>query len=294
MRQQRIDQEIFDILKRQFERGKGVSRHTKKNRGSFSSQSNSIHAKKTFETYRQQGKAFAKCTRETLGIRKLKDLKLTDVGQWLEHRQNLGDSPYTLKTRAAAMAKILQCSSNDFGFNFPIRKSEDIKRSRHKVKMDDRIDEEKCADIITVAKGTGMRRVELQRLKPSQLEVRDGQAYIHGVKGKNGLFRTVPVLKEHNNAVIAVFKRCETKKVFPYEIPTYIDVHSYRGEYAKAMYDQILAEKKASGEEVPLDYHTRGTVKISISRAVVEEVSPTLGHKRISVTIAHYLKHKFA
>ena len=294
MRTQRIDQEIFDILTAQFKRGKGESRHEKKQKGAFSAQSNFVHAKNTYKTYRQQSKTFAKYARETLGIRRLKDLALTDVGKWLEYRQGCGDSPSTLKTRAAAMAKVLRCSSTDFGFKCPIRKSEDIKRSRNPVKMDDRLNEEIHADIITIAKGTGMRRVELQRLKPEQLEIRGGQAYITGVHGKNGLIRTVPVLKEYNDSVITIIKKCETEKMFPKKIPTYIDVHGYRGEYAKSMYDQILAEKKEKGEEIKLDYHTRGAVKISISKEIVAQVSPALGHKRISVTVTNYLKHHFA
>jgi len=294
MRTQRIDQEIFDILKRQFKDGKGVSRHAKKQKGVFSAQTNTVHAKDTFETYRQQSKTFAKYARGTLGIRRLKDLQLTDVGKWLEYRQECGDSASTLKTRAAAMAKVLQCSSTDFGFKSPIRNSDEIKRSRLPVKMDKRLNEEIHADILMVAKGTGMRRVELQRLKPEQLEIRDRQAYITGVHGKNGLERTLPVLKKYNDAVIAIIERCETSKVFPFKIPAYIDVHSYRGEYAKAMYDQILAEKKEKGEEIKLDYHTRGAVRISLDRSIVGEVSKTLGHKRIGVTVTNYLKHHFA
>ena len=293
MRTQRIDQEMFDILKRQFERGKGVSRHGQKQKGVFTAQTNTIHSKSTFKTYRQQSKAFCKWAREA-GIRKLKDLKLTDVGCWLEERQKIGDSAYTLKTRAAAMAKILQCSSTDFGFKFPVRKSEDIKRSRNTVKSDSRLDEKKHENIITVAKGTGMRRVELQRLSPSQLEIKDGQAYIVDVHGKGALIRTIPVLKAYQNNVIKIIQNCETGKVFKQKIPTYIDVHSYRGEYAKAMYDQILADKKEKGEEIKLDYHTRGAVKISLDRTIAGEVSKTLGHKRVSVTVTHYLKHHFA
>ena len=294
MRPQRIDQEIFDILKRQFENGKGMSRHAKKQKGVFSAQTNTIHAKDTYKTYRQQSKVFSKYARETLNIRRLKDLKLTDVGTWLTYRLEIGDSPSTLKTRAAAMAKVLQCSSTDFGFKCPIRRSEDITRSRNAVKMDDRLNEELHADVLTIAKGTGMRRVELQRLKTFQLAIRDGQAYITNVHGKNGLIRTVPVLKKYNDAVITIIKKCEAVKVFSFKIPTYIDIHSYRGEYAKAMYDQILAEKKARGEEIKLDYHTRGAVKISVSREIAAQVSPALGHKRISVTVTNYLKHHFA
>ena len=293
MRTQRIDQEMFDILKRQFERGKGVSRHGQKQKGVFTAQTNTIHSKSTFKTYRQQSKAFCKWAREN-NIRKLKDLKITDVGRWLEERQKIGDSAYTLKTRAAAIAKILQCSSTDFGFKFPVRKSEDIKRSRNTVKSDSRLDEKKYENIITVAKGTGMRRVELQRLTPSQLEIKDGQAYIVDVHGKGALIRTIPVLKAYQDAVVDIIKKCETDKVFTQKIPTYIDVHSYRGEYAKAMYDQILIEKTTKGEEVKLDYHTRGAVKISVNRAIVAEVSKTLGHKRLSVTVTNYLKHHFA
>lgn len=293
MRTKRIDQEMFDILTRQFQAGKGVSRHEVKQQGVFSAQTNMIHSKRTFQTYRQQCKAFCRYARETLGVRKLKDLSLTHVKAWLEERQNLGDSPYTLKTRAAALAKVLRCSSTDFGFDFPIRKSEDIKRSRGVVKMDFRLDRKKYADIITVAKGTGMRRVELQRLKPSQLEIRDGRAYVVNVRGKGDLVRAVPVLREYQGTVAAIFNKCETEKVFPNKIPTYIDVHSYRGEYAKAMYDEVLDYKVAKGEEVKLDYHTRGKVRISISRAVTAEVSLALGHKRVGVTVLHYLKHHF-
>ena len=126
------------------------------------------------------------------------------------------------------------------------------------------------------------------------MEIRDGQAYITDVHGKNGLERAIPVLKNYNDAVIVIIKKCETTKVFPFEIPTYIDVHGYRGEYAKAMYDQILAEKIAKGEDVTPDYHTRGAVKISANRATVAEVSKTLGHARVGVTITNYLKHHFA
>ena len=102
------------------------------------------------------------------------------------------------------------------------------------------------------------------------------------------------MLDKYNDAVIAVFNKCETKKVFQNEIPTYIDVHGYRGGYAKEMYEQILADRKEKGEEIKLDYHTRGAVKISLDRSIVKEVSPALGHARISVTITHYLKHHFA
>ena len=292
-RTRRIDQEIFDILARQFQAGKGVSRHATKQKGVFSAQSNRIHSKRTFQTYRQQGKAFAKWAREG-GIRTLKDVDLSDVGRWLEDCQKAGNSPYTLKTRAAAMAKVLQCSSTDFGFVFSIRKSEEIRRSRGAVKMDARVDERKYADVITVAKGTGMRRVELQRLKAAQLEIREGRAYIVGIHGKGDLVRVAPVLKAHQDAMIAVFKRCGTEKVFPKSIPTCIDIHSYRGEYAKAMYDEILAARKAAGIPVTPDYHTRGNVKIAVNKATVKEVSKALGHQRIGVTITHYLKHQFA
>ena len=294
MRTKRIDQEVFDILTRQFERGKGMSRHTTKKKGVFSAQSNKIHSKTTFKTYRQQSKAFCRYARETLDIHKFKDVSAIDVRLWLEDCQSNGDSPYTLKTRAAAMAKVLQCNSTDFGFDFPLRKSENIKRSRGTVKSDERLDEEKYAGIITVAKGTGMRRIEMKRLKKEQLEIRDGQAYITEVHGKGDLIRTIPVLKKYNDAVIEIIQKSKTKKVFPDPIQTHIDIHSYRGGYAKAMYDQILAEKKKNGEEVKSDYHTRGEVKISVNRAVVAEVSKTLGHTRINVTITHYLKHHFA
>jgi integrase len=160
--------------------------------------------------------------------------------------------------------------------------------------MDERLNEEKQADVITVAKGTGMRRVELQRLRPELLEIRDGKAYVSAINGKNGLIRKVPVLEKYQEAVIAVFETCKTEKVFPGEIPTYIDIHSYRGGYAKEMYEQVLAKKAVTGEDVSPNYHTRGEIRISLNKAALSEVSKALGHKRISVSVAHYLKHHFA
>ena len=94
--------------------------------------------------------------------------------------------------------------------------------------------------------------------------------------------------------MIDVFKRCETEKIFPDKIPTYIDIHGYRGGYAKEMYDQVLAKKTDKGKDVSPDYHTRGEVKISLNKAVLSEVSRALGHKRIGVSVTHYLKHHFA
>lgn len=269
-----------------------MSRHAVKQKGSFSVQSNRIHSKNSFRTCRQQSKAFAKWARAN-DIRTLKQVKLSDVGRWLEECQKMGNSPHTLKTRASAMAKVLQCHNTDFGFELPKRNSEEITRSRNPVKMDERLNEEKEADIITVTKGTGMRRVELQRLRPELLEIRNGKAYISEIHGKGGLIRQAPVLEKYQEAVIDVINRCDTQKVFPKKIPTHIDIHSYRGEYAKKLYDQILAKKIVKGEDVTPDYHTRGETKISLCKSVVSEVSKALGHNRINVTVTHYLKHHF-
>ena len=65
-------------------------------------------------------------------------------------------------------------------------------------------------------------------------------------------------------------------------------------QHAKEMYEQVLAKKAAKGEDVTPDYYTRGEVKISLNKAALSEVSKALGHKRISVSVAHYLKHHFA
>lgn len=292
-RSKRIDQEIFDVLQLQFKNGKGVKRHGIKPKGVFSIQSDLIHSKNTFDTYRQHGKAFAKWARAK-GIRHLKEVKKGDIAEWLEERRALGDSPDILKTRGAALAKIFGCSSTDFGFTFPVRKSEHIKRSRGKVKMDGRFNKKLHEDIVTIAKATGLRRSELQRVQKSQVEIRDGRAYISQIKGKGGLIRDIPVLLKYQDAVIRIFDGCRGKKLFIGKIPTYIDIHSYREEYAKAYYDEIVAAMQARGEKVPLDYRTRGMARVSLNKNVVQQVSLALGHKRVGVTVTNYLKHHFS
>lgn len=182
------------LLTAQFQDGFGKSRHGTKQKGQFSKQSDKIHSKNTFNTYRQQGKAFAAYAKQH-GYRHLRDIPLEFAAQWLSERSARGDSPSTLKTRGAALAKIFRCSLTDFGFKFPVRSSDEITRSRGEKKMDSRLNEELHKNTITLAKGCGFRRHELQKLRRDQLDIRaDGSVCIKDVKGKGGRIRDIPVL----------------------------------------------------------------------------------------------------
>lgn len=78
--------------------------------------------------------------------------------------------------------------------------------------MDERLNEKIYADIITVAKGTGMCHIELKRLKKEQLEIKDGRTYIFFAHGEGSLRREIPVLKIHQAAVIDIFNKSKNEK----------------------------------------------------------------------------------
>lgn len=61
-----------------------------------------------------------------------------------------------------------------------------------------------------------------------------------------------------------------------------IDNHSFRREYAKKLYDELVEEKESEGEEIVEDY--RG-----YNKYLILEVSKNLGHEREDVIIESYL-----
>ena len=73
------------------------------------------------------------------------------------------------KSIASSLAKLYNCSSNDFGVKFEDRKREDITRSRT---VPDPKTEEKARDVIDFIKGSGLRRHEILKLKKEDVAER--------------------------------------------------------------------------------------------------------------------------
>ncbi len=94
---------------------------------------------------------------------------------------------------------------------------------------------ENNADILVFAKASGLRRHELAAIRLEQIKRNsDGSETLCAVKGKGGKVRDIDVLSGKEEAVLKFAGNPTGKPVFA-SVPSYMDVHSCRREYAKAM-----------------------------------------------------------
>lgn len=242
-----------------------------------------IYSHKTYESYIKHINYYLRWCQDTYHCRTLEQCR-THVDEWLTLRTEQGLSAYTLKLEAAALAKLYQEPTTHF-ITTPDRRRADITRSRGYVKRDYGFSLEKHRDIVDFCRGTGLRRAELTALTGDQLVIRDGEPYI-AVTGKGGRYREAPVIGPHQAEIVARMQRAGHDRVWQ-SVPSHMDVHSYRSEYATAIYTAYARE------DIPIEdrYYCRtdrqGTV---MDRQAMMAASQALGHSRVSVVAGHYIR----
>ena len=94
-------------------------------------------------------------------------------------------------------------------------------------------------------------------------------------------------LNEYRDRVIEIMDRAGEGFVFP-TVPNGMDVHSYRAEFATAMYKRLARPvfRIPDSERYYCRKDRKGTV---LDKRAMLEVSRALGHNRISVIAEHYL-----
>ncbi len=258
-----------------------------------------IHSDKTRSTYRGIALRYVQWARSTLGIMHLADLDADAdyyVSLYLETRRAAGDSAYTLKTIRSALRlfhgpafdpderaeRVRQLGA---GVALPVRRREEITRSRRPVAMDRQIALERYASILAFARATGLRRRELEAVRVGDVRAgRDGAIIVDVSNGKGGKRRSVPVLSGHEDDVLDVIIGREPDEVIFERVPVRIDVAAIRACYARALYCENGARLLPSPEgRLP-----RGSV--DVARAGV--VAQALGHSplRIDTVVRHYLR----
>ena len=158
--------------------------------------------------------------------------------KWLQYNIDKGLSSYTIKLQLAALSKLYSCTSKDFDIQTPSRLRSNITRSRKEVARDKMFSIEANKNIITFARCTGLRRAELAQIRSSDLLMVGGKPYLLITRGsKGGKYRLSPVVgsKEEVDLVIALCKNANGK-VFK-RVPSKMDVHSFRAEYTKRVYN---------------------------------------------------------
>lgn len=272
----------------------GHSKHYDKTHGGIQDK---IYSWSTYRAYLKHCGYFVKYCKEKHGCRIVEDCQ-PYVDEWLENRQEL--SAYTQKLEASALAKLFGCTTKDF-IQTASRERKNITRSRGEKVRDKHFSEEKNADFVEFCRSTGLRRAEISALTGDKLFYRNGKPYISVSSGsKGGRYREVPVIG-NTDVVVRLMRTSGSAKVWDH-VPSNADVHSYRSDYATALYDSLARPI----DEIPFDRVNKGTGRKyqsevyicrgdrkgeKFDKVAMLQTSKALGHNRISVIAGHYIRH---
>jgi len=257
----------------------GESKHLAKQSKEFSG---GIYSWSTYRNYLAKSCAFVKWTKEQHGCISLEESR-EYVDKYLRSRIDSGYSPYTQKHIACALAKLYGCSTTDF-IRTQTRHRRDITRSRMgKAKFS----ESKNQEFVDFCRATGLRRHEIKSLKPENLRYDEstGRYMLVNIKGKGGRLRDCPILSM--KAAERIQSTPAGQNVWG-KIPSRADIHSYRADYCKAIYNTHAWPIS----EIPMRdrYYCRSDRKgVVYDRHAMRIASMALGHNRISVIAGHYL-----
>ena len=246
-----------------------------------------IHSFKTRSTYQEHAIRFVKWARSTHHIISLAQLDpvANDLAtEYLQQQLTESKSPYTLQVERAALRLFFGDRQLAASVALPRRARERITRSRGPVAHDRHIQLANWQPLIRFLQATGLRRQELRNLHCSDILLdQGGQLLVHVKNGKGGLERNVPVLPGHESDVLSMKEGREPEALVFVRIPKHLDVHSYRREYAQALYLYY-----APGRHLP---PVTGRLKRSeYEYDAAQRASWALGHRRVSVVLDHYLR----
>lgn len=284
---QGIARDIYAILHAKYAAGRGQDRHADKKTGDDVRR---IYSTRTYQTYRQQGKAFAAYAKAH-GCKTLDQAREVVPG-YLQSLIDEGKSGYSVRTAASAIGKVYGVDYNSFGIEMPERKRSEIKNNRGQSKMiaSGHISEETAEKYASILRCIGLRRSEALLARGTDLIEKDGSYYIHVPRGKGGKERTAIIqgTAAEIEAVVQKFKEAGKGRVWPAGIPKDVPIHRYRSQYAERVYRACARPVEAlQGHD---RYFCRNDLKgLIYDRQALAYVSKQLGHSRVGVVAVNYL-----
>ena len=313
----------------------GESRHEAKMNGTYK---NKIFAFKTYKTYWEQTRYFIRWVQqhhpECTTLKKARKY----VNPWLQSLVDQGYSPWSVHTACAALCKLYSIDRDDpKRFRPPTRHRADIKRSRGVAVRDRDFSLTNNHEIIEFVKSTGTRRNVLEKLtgddlwsaeqvqeRMQQLQMLQGRTdtqerelrmlqdtmelfpmydwFILHRRDKGGKMRLAPIIGPGATAVIARMQATPPNERVWLHVPSGMDVHGYRADYATALYKAHARPI----EKIPYDAVNRGTRRLyqsevyncrkdergkKLDKRAVLLVSKALGHNRLDVCSNFYLRN---
>lgn len=298
---------------------------------------NKIFAVNTYKSYWKHIKYFLAYIKEKHPeCRTLKKARKY-INEWLQSRVDQDLSAWTVQMEAKALGKLYDIHPDDPDyFKPPKRNRSEIKRSRGDKVRDRHFSRTNNDELIKFCRGTGLRRSELAALKGKDLLTREqieaeisrlesipedkltpsdakhlevlrdtrmfeASYFTHVRSGKGGRERISPIFGKNVEQIVERIRSTpEEEKVWQF-IHQSADIHSYRAEYATAIY-RAHARKI---EEIPYDRVNRGTGRRyqgdvytcrkdeagkKLDKVAMLICSKALGHNRISVVADNYIR----
>lgn len=232
-----------------------------------------IYSFKTMKTYLDEAVKFGKWTKEKHGSRTMEQAK-EYVVEYLERGKERNLSAWTLKLQRSALRKTFQDPELAENVQLPNRKKENIVRSRGTAVRDKDFSETRNRNLVDFAKGTGLRREGMSKVRPQDIFERDGKLFV-AIKEKGGRYREAPVLQQYQERIreIAATTREPDEKIFE-KVHSSADIHGYRREYAQNLYKEITGSHYDSASK---------------DKKALLQVSEALGHGRLDVVTRNYL-----
>ena len=259
----------------------GESRHLAKLDGSDKEK---IFSYGTMKKYKQIAKDFSKfCDSNNPGLRRRKDV-IKYIDPFLQSLKDRDCSAWTQQTARSALTKIFDKDYSTIKLDMKERRM--IIRSRLDTPNARHFSEAKNADLVNFCQNTGLRRSELESLRPKQL-FKKGDQYILQVKGKGGKIRDVMILNNDARVIEKILNTPKGELVWG-RVHSAANIHGYRGDYAKRLYEKYarpITSLKAS--EI---YSCRKELAgVKYDKKAMRIVSNNLGHNRIDVIATNYL-----
>lgn len=312
MKKQSINRVIKNNLKNKISYGQ--SKHEAKKDLGFGQSSYRIYSFSTYETYEKECVKFGEWIKSEKGINSIKSLE--DIKpytqEYLQSRLDSGCSVWTVKMEKSALGMLY---GEPIQMEMPKRDIKDIDRSRHDRNSHYSRDGQ-YKDVYTIALATGGRRADIEKLTPYDFKYQDGKLYVNFEQSKGGRDRFTYVRQEYVKDVLEIVQKAKIEgrnKVLE-DIPSNMDIHALRREYAYNLYRDIQKDNELrifllNHEPPRKEYRTSVNkdgekVTKEVKRDIYKDrdgnvykrddvyiISRMLGHNRIDTAICHYL-HK--
>lgn len=287
-----LHNEMYTRLNDMYQSGCGRSRKSDK---ALKLDDRYIYSSRTYETYKANSKLFIKWVQQN----NPDILHLQDCGSyanpWIQTQIDAGYSAWTISTRKAAIAKLLNIPYTEL-IPTPSRCRANIQKSRAAVERDRHISKEREEFFAKITSATGLRRNELLKIKGTDLHEGigpNGESYYYlrisrGTKG--GKIRDSLLMgatPQETEEIVKLFLNTGSALVCP-RVPNAYDNHYYRSVYAKRLYGRIArhVEKIPPSDRYVMRKERAGEI---LDRKAMLFVSRNMGHSREDVIAQSYL-----